>query len=117
MYISTPLHEEAIIHYLVFLVEVYNSASYMGGICFLEIDSVSKYCLSLAQLSPNLKKNKKIRGQKGFIWHNLANYQLFQARKAPSEARQTLATGPNPSLVVTLGLVIIISFIVSYVTG
>ena len=53
MYISTPLHEEAIIHYLVFLVEVYNSASYMGGICFLEIDSVSKYCLSLAQLSPN----------------------------------------------------------------
>ena len=72
MYISTPLHEEAIIHYLVFLVEVYNSASYMGGICFLEIDSVSKYCLSLAQLSPNFKKKIKKIGVKkdlfGTIW-------------------------------------------------
>jgi hypothetical protein len=71
MYISTPLHEEAIIHYLVFLVEVYNSASYMGGICFLEIDSVSKYCLSLAQLRPNFKKIKKIGVKKdlfGTIW-------------------------------------------------
>ena len=36
MHISDPLHEEAIIHFLVLLGEVYNSASYMGGTIFLK---------------------------------------------------------------------------------